>query len=179
MADQKLLDILRQRQGVKKWNQWRKEHPDADIQLDFYKADLSSKNLSGVDLSGANLSHANLTEANLTEANLSKAMLVEANLTGAILKGCIIYGVSAWNVELKKATQLNLVITREGESEITVDNLKVAQFIYLLLNNKEFRDAIDTIVKKSVLILGRFTPERKVVLDALREALRTHEYLPI
>jgi hypothetical protein len=32
---------------------------------------------------------------------------------------------------------------------------------------------------KSVLILGRFTPERKTVLDALREALRQHNYLPI
>jgi hypothetical protein len=30
-----------------------------------------------------------------------------------------------------------------------------------------------------VLILGRFTPERKAVLDALREELREHGYLPI
>ena len=38
---------------------------------------------------------------------------------------------------------------------------------------------IDTITKKAVLILGRFTPERKAVLEALREALRTHAYVPI
>ena len=57
--------------------------------------------------------------------------------------------------------------------------MKVAQFIYLLLNNQEIRDVIDTIATKAVLILGRFTPERKAVLDALREALRTHGYLPI
>ena len=30
-----------------------------------------------------------------------------------------------------------------------------------------------------VLILGRFTPERKAVLDALREELRRRDYLPI
>jgi hypothetical protein len=30
-----------------------------------------------------------------------------------------------------------------------------------------------------VLILGRFTPERKAVLDAIREALRQRNYLPI
>ena len=30
-----------------------------------------------------------------------------------------------------------------------------------------------------MLILGRFTPERKVVLDALRQELRKHNYLPI
>jgi hypothetical protein len=49
----------------------------------------------------------------------------------------------------------------------------------LLLNNKEVRDVIDTIAKKAVLILGRFTPERKAVLDALRETLRIDGYLPI
>jgi hypothetical protein len=30
-----------------------------------------------------------------------------------------------------------------------------------------------------VLILGRFTDERKAILDALREELREHDYLPI
>jgi hypothetical protein len=32
---------------------------------------------------------------------------------------------------------------------------------------------------KAVLILGRFTAERKVVLDALREELRKRDYVPI
>ncbi len=49
----------------------------------------------------------------------------------------------------------------------------------MLLNNPKIRDVIDTIARKAVLILGRFTPERKAVLDALREALRTYGYLPI
>jgi hypothetical protein len=65
------------------------------------------------------------------------------------------------------------------EPEITVDNLEVAQFIYLLLHNEKIREVIDTITSKAVLILGRFTPERKAVLDALREALRTRDRLPI
>jgi hypothetical protein len=60
-----------------------------------------------------------------------------------------------------------------------VDNLQVAQFIYLLLNNEEIRHVIDTITSKVVLILGRFTPERKIVLDALREELRKRDYLPV
>jgi hypothetical protein len=79
------------------------------------------------------------------------------------------------------AKQENLVITPEGESAITVDNIKVAQFIYLLLNNQEIRDAIDTITSKAVLILGRFSGERKTALDALRDELRkpVHNYLPI
>ena len=54
-----------------------------------------------------------------------------------------------------------------------------AQFIYLLLNNEEVRHVIDTITSKAVLILGRFTPERKIILDRLREELRNRHYVPI
>jgi hypothetical protein len=92
----------------------------------------------------------------------------------------LVYGISAWNVKLEDATQLNLVITHNKEPVITVDNLEVAQFIYLLLHNEKIREVIDTITSKAVLILGRFTPpERKAVLDALRDELRHRNYLPI
>jgi hypothetical protein len=69
-------------------------------------------------------------------------MLVETILAGAILTDCRIYGIAAWNVELKGTSQNNLVITRDGEPTITVDNLEVAQFIYLLLNNSKIRDCL-------------------------------------
>jgi hypothetical protein len=72
-----------------------------------------------------------------------------------------------------------LVITPQFESVIQVDNLEAAQFIYLLLNNKRIRHVIDTITSKVVLILGRLTPERKAVLDAIREELRRRDSLPI
>jgi hypothetical protein len=62
---------------------------------------------------------------------------------------------------------------------IQVDNLEVAQFIYLLLNNQKIRHVIDTITSQVVLILGRFTSERRVVLDAIREELRKRDYLPV
>ena len=151
---------------------------------DLIRADLSEAKLSGADLSGADLrlarlDQADLSEAKLSGANLEGATLVETNFTDAILTGCHIYGIAAWNVELTGATQDSLVITPEDEPEITVDNLKIAQFIYLLLNNQEIRDVIDTIAKKAILILGRFTPERKAILDGLRDHLRKLGYLPI
>jgi uncharacterized protein YjbI with pentapeptide repeats len=145
----------------------------------LHRANLSGADLSRTDLIEAFLSEANLNGANLSGADLSRATLVGTNLTEATLTECHIYGISAWDVELTGAIQNNLVITPQDQPTITVDNLKIAQFIYLLLNNEEIRDVIDTIAKKAVLILGRFTPERKAVLDALREALRRHEYLPI
>jgi hypothetical protein len=87
-----------------------------------------------------------------------------------------------WDIKVNEHTkQRNLIITRDGESVINVDNVKVAQFIYLLPNNQEIRDVIDTITSKAVLILCRFSEERKPVLDAIRDELRKpeHNYLPI
>jgi hypothetical protein len=65
------------------------------------------------------------------------------------------------------------------EPKITADDLEIAQFIYLLLHNDRIRKVIDTITSKVVLILGRFTPERQAVLDAVREELRMRDYLPV
>jgi uncharacterized protein YjbI with pentapeptide repeats len=140
---------------------------------------LNEANLSDADLSSANLREANLTGANLSRANLLTTNLVRTNLTDAVLTGCRVYGISAWDLKLDGAEQKDLVITPPNESEITVDNLEVAQFIYLLLNNERVRHVIDTITSKVVLILGRFTPERKAVLDALREELRKRDYTPV
>jgi uncharacterized protein YjbI with pentapeptide repeats len=161
---------------------------------DFSGANLIGANLSGANLIGTNLSGADLREAklrganlkkaklfgaDLSEADLSEAGLVETNLERAKLTGCKIYGISAWNLKLDDADQNDLVITSSLEPAITVDNLEVAQFIYLLLHNQKIRNVIDTIAKKTVLILGRFTPDRKIVLDALRSELRKKGYLPI
>ena len=107
---------------------------------------------------------------------------MRTDLRDASLTGSRVYGASVWDIKVDDHTkQQNLVITPRGEAAITVDNIKVAQFIYLLLNNQEIRDVIDTITSKAVLILGRFSGERKPVLDALRDELRKpeHNYLPI
>ena len=135
-------------------------------------------NLTGTDLRGADLYRADLRGANLCRANLRGATLVRTNFARANLDSCFIYGISAWGVNLEQTIQSNLVITPPNEPRITVDNLEVAQFVYLLLNNQKIRDVINTIGKKGVLILGRFT-ERKNVLEAIRDGLRKRGYLPI
>jgi predicted transcriptional regulator len=140
---------------------------------------LSKADLRGARLRGTNFTQANLKKANLSEADLTRANLVKTNLKDAVLVNCRIYGISAWNVQLEEAVRLNLTITPTNEPAITIDNLKVAQFIYLLLNNEEIREAINTLTMKVVLILGRFTPERKAILDAIRDELRKQNYLPV
>jgi hypothetical protein len=81
--------------------------------------------------------------------------------------------------ETDGAKQQNLVITDKDEPDVTVDNIEVAQFVYLLFNNEKIREVIDTIGMKSVLLLGRFTEGRMVVLERLREKLRDLGFVPI
>jgi uncharacterized protein YjbI with pentapeptide repeats len=145
----------------------------------LHEANLAEANLTEADLTWANLHRTNLHGANLTEANLRGATLLRTMLDGVNLASARVYGVSVWDVTGTPASQTDLIITAEGEAVITVDDLKVAQFIYLLLDNPEVRDVIDTVSRKAVLILGRFTPERKAILDGLRDALRQNNYVPI
>ena len=141
---------------------------------------LMHANLSGANLGAAKLSYANLSGADLTGAILHGAMLVRTNLANAILTGCRVYGISAWDVKVSKETrQQDLVVTPLGKPEVTADDLEVAQFIYLLLSNEKLQRVIDTITSKVVLIIGRFSPERKMVLDALRDELRNRNYAPV
>ena len=143
-------------------------------------ADFRGADLRAAFLGDTNLSKANVGGANLAGADLVRSTLVETDLTDADLTGCRIYGVSAWNVTLSEGTkQQNLIITASHEPDVTVDNIEVAQFVYLLLHNEKIREVIDTVGKKGVLLLGRFTEGRIAVLERLRDELRRRGYLPI
>jgi uncharacterized protein YjbI with pentapeptide repeats len=141
--------------------------------------DLTGTNLKETGLQGANLARANLMGANLSGAHLEGALLVGTNLKGADLTGCWVYGVSAWDLVLDGAIQSNLIITPQDDDVIQVDSLEVAQLIYLLLNNQRIRQVVETVTSKVVLILGRFTAGRKVVLNTIRDELRKRDYLPV
>ena len=141
-------------------------------------ADLSRATLNEADLSGANLNNANLSEADLSEADLRRSTMVDTNLTGTTLTGCRIYGISAWSLNLEGAKQHNLNISDKGEPAVMVDNLEVAQFIYLLLNYKKLRDVLNAITERGVLILGRFGGGGLEVLEAIAARLRESEYQP-
>jgi uncharacterized protein YjbI with pentapeptide repeats len=143
-------------------------------------AKLLHVDLTGADLRGANLSDAQLLHANLQHALLDRAILINTDLRRADLTGASIYGISAWSLQTEGAKQLDLVIRRtETDTPFMLDDLEVAQFIYMMLDNRRLRKVIDTITSKVVLMLGRFGPERKAILDGLRDELRKYNYLPI
>lgn len=105
--------------------------------------------------------------------------MVAVDLKSADLTGCYVYGASLWDLILTGTKQQDLIITPFGEPQVTVDNIEVAQFVYLLMYNEKIRDAIDTIGKKGVLVLGRFTEGRLEVLERVREELRMRNLVPM
>lgn len=147
---------------------------------DLRNAFLIQANLRKTSLYMARLNDADLTDADLTEASLINTSFLHTKVHNAKISKSRVYGVNVWDLEGEFQEQLELLITPSGEPSITVDNIKVAQFVYLLLNNKEIRDVINTLTSKTVLILGRFTDEkRKAILNALRSKLREYNLLPI
>jgi uncharacterized protein YjbI with pentapeptide repeats len=153
---------------------------DASLRLaDLSGGDLSDAVLSGADLTEAHLAGVDLRRAYVRGANLTGAILVHARIDEANLSNARVYGVSAWGLQGAPAQASDLVITPASEPPITVDDLAVAQFVYLLLNNENVRRVVETVGSRGVLILGRFTSERKAVLEALRERLRALGFVPM
>jgi uncharacterized protein YjbI with pentapeptide repeats len=146
-------------------------------------AKLVNANLRQADLTWADLVEADLSGANLSGANLEYSRMVDTNLEQAVLADCYIFGSSAWNLIGNPLTQANLIITRRWNNPqgpiITVDDLEVGQFIYLLLNHKKLRNVLDSVTERGVLILGRFGDGGHEILQVIASKLREMKYLPI
>jgi hypothetical protein len=143
-------------------------------------ANLSHANFSRVNLTGVNLYNANLNSTDLTGADLTRANLINAQFTNAKLSGCRIFGISTWNIKLDGITLSDLIVTQHDEADIIVDDLETAQLVNWLLDNRQTREYYgEWRATKTVFILGRFRPERKAGLDAIREELRHRQYIPI
>lgn len=142
MANQEHLKILKQ--GVEKWNQWRKgqgaTRPDlsgADLSgtdlrgihfnasylsmADFTNAQLNNSNFFLADLSGVNFSGADLGRAYLNTAYLGGADLSGANLSEAIV-GWTEFG----DRDLRKVKGLE-TIRHEGPSPLSINTIYLSQ----------------------------------------------------
>jgi uncharacterized protein YjbI with pentapeptide repeats len=168
--------------------------------VDFSFASLNDATLSQTILSDSNLSH-----TSLVRAGIDGAILVNSRVYGiaawdlkgspAIQQDLIItqedtLGDKGYYYVLQESERARLDAARSmvergipkqaiASSPVRLDNLELAQFVNLLLRNDKIRDVINTIGQKGVLILGRFTEERKIVLDSIRTRLRQLGYLPM
>jgi uncharacterized protein YjbI with pentapeptide repeats len=152
-------------------------------QLKF--AVLSGANLTGTtlryaDLRGASLRRACLNRADLRSSILRHASLVGADVQDANLSGAEVYGAGIWGLKGEPGSQTGLIIQATFETPpITVDDLDTAQLLFVMLDNLKIADVIDAVSSRTVLILGRFTPDRKLVLDAIKTRLLERNFVPV
>jgi len=141
----------------------------------------SFKNCSLIkaNLGNSNFYKANFSNSSLVSASLQWTKFIETKFGSTDLSNSFVFGSSIWDCDFTAAKQNNIVITKADEPIISIDNIEIGQFIHLLLNNKKLRNVIDTITTKVILILGRFTEDRKVVLNGIKDELRQMNYLPI
>lgn len=138
------------------------------------------KRLLGVNLRWSSFANAHLQNVNMAGATLEATSFFDCDFSGANISGSDVYGVSAWgNIFDESSNQKDLVVSKWGEDIITIDDLGLAQFIYLLLTNSGVRGAINGLNTKIVLILGSFAAEDKAILDKLKAELRLLNYAPM
>lgn len=131
------------------------------------------------DMSYCSAEDTSFESSTFQKTKMEHMSLVHTDFSNAKLDECYLYGISSWDLILHNSIQKNLVITPEHMPTVTVDNIELAQFLYLMINNIRLRDVIKTITSKVVLILGNFSPERKAILDQIREFLRTQDVIPV
>jgi len=161
-------------------------------------AEIWSANLSQANLTGAHLRHASLrattlrravlTRADFTGANLSHVSMPLARVDKAIFHGAQVFGISAWNLEGEPKDPSGMVVYSPRQVDIercprpqavTVDDLETAQFLHLLADNPHIARILADVNERAVLLLGRFTAERKRVLDHLKQLLLRADFVPL
>lgn len=143
-------------------------------------SDFTSSDFTGSKIVLTNLVDCNLQKTKFIDCYLNGSNLSRSNLNESIIKNSTIYGVSAWDLSTDGSLQENLTITNHyNDSALTVDDLEIANFIYLITNNNKVANAIDNISTKVVLILGRFTTERLETLKYIKSILMKKNYVPV
>jgi hypothetical protein len=145
----------------------------------FNSADLTGAEFFRVLCQSADFTDAILRRTSFKQVRLDECRFLRTDWNGATILQCRVFGVSVWDMRGTPAAQSHLVVTPDSQPTVAVDDLETAQVVYLLLNNEKVRNLFDAIGNKTVLILGRFTEDRKDVLDTLRRALRNPGFLPI
>jgi hypothetical protein len=153
------------------------------------RACLADAECIDADFRAASFRRADLSGADFTRAVLRHASLVEANVEGAVFRNAEVYGAAAWNLNGTPADQRGLVIQAATASRrpvddpprppISVDDLLTAQLLFILLDNENVARVLQTSTKRTVLLLGRFTPQRKAALETLRKALLDANFVPL
>ena len=155
----------------------------------FEKSNLINSNLNFTEFNNCNFNNCNLSKSEqfltvfesctMLNASLMWSRLIGTKISNSSICNSKIFGASIWDLKLYNSITRDLIISKRNEPEIKIDNIEIAQFIYLLLNNQKLRDVITTLTSKIILILGRFTEERLKILESIKESLTYEGFVPI
>ena len=145
----------------------------------FHGADLTEADFCRALCDGSNFTEATLRMATIKWSRLNGCRLVGADWDGASISECHAYGVSVWGMRGTPAKLSSFNIASTDWPRITVDDLETAQLVHLFLESDKVRKLFESIGSKGVLVLGRFSEERKGLLDAIRRRLRELGFLPL
>ena len=155
MADPELLAKLKE--GVTKWNEWRREHPNVVPDLEagsFAMADLNQANLDNAKLSRAVLDDARLSLASLAAADLSGASLVGSDITAAFLSAADIRGADLRWADIRGSNLVGAILTGAdlrgtqfsdadlSGAQLTSANLRGANLERAKLTSSDFTEAV-------------------------------------
>jgi uncharacterized protein YjbI with pentapeptide repeats len=128
MANEEHLEVLRQ--GVKVWNQWRRDN--RELRPDLSQANFSQLNLRETDFSNVDLRRADFCGADLRDANLRNAYLFAANLRDAIL---IKADLRETTLTFANLTFANLIFANLSDAILFRTDLRNASLSYASLRN--------------------------------------------
>ena len=131
-----LLKRCSKKKDITEWNEWRKEHPNEEIQLQ--EAHLENACLGGAHLEYANLMHAHLENANLNGAHLEYVELWAANLENADLRAAHLEHAVLRNAHLKHAI---LAHAHLEHAKLMDADLRGARFWIAKLQSADFSRA--------------------------------------
>jgi uncharacterized protein YjbI with pentapeptide repeats len=156
------------------------------------QADFTSASMPEARLSDADLTQARFDRANLKGALFNDAILDGTSLVGADISGAHIYGAFVRRLAIDETTRqdglfLDIHVWERNRAAprrkqyganlsavevVEVDDIQLAQFHNIVDEWGSVGRLLSATTKRVVLILGRFRPARKRVLNALAAALR-------
>jgi hypothetical protein len=145
--------------------------------------------MAEAELAEADLTQARFDGADFRRASLENAIIDRTSFQGTNLRGAGVWGAFIRQVQTDAKTDqrsLNVDVhvvweRRTGKIiEFTeADDIRLAQFHDIIAEHGSVANLISASSKRVVLILGRFLPKRKRVLDRLAEALRNRGKVPV
>jgi hypothetical protein len=169
------------------WARFRTRiHHAAFLDCDFTKTSFTNCDIEVVVWNRSTLYLANIRKCQIRNNTFTATSLISCQMTGSSLTDSKVYAVNIWDLNLKNTLQANLIVQPDPApgggrqyQPVSVNDIELAQFIGLILNNEKLSDVLSVMTSKIILLLGRFTPARKKVLNSLRDELKNRGYSPI